>query len=283
MTTNQCPFCNQSNLADEKFCSACGSVLNLVPCPKCDAVNEKTAATCYRCHTEFKTGAADALRAPRETTQDAVLTRADLPVAESAQSTRQALVVLGIVLIAVTVASYYAYRQLPVTPSPGTTGIGATIGTTSGAASATDPATRADSGGISKKPDPSPGSRPPSPAGEITRKPEARPAVVVEPARVAAVPVPAEAASAPVGTTPPPVAPVPAPAAPAPAPVAAASAPPAVASAGEQSASPKPDPRRSRYSVAGGVDGGRTKPPAQCTEAIAALGLCTLKSNQPRQ
>ena len=272
MTTNQCPFCSHENVADEKFCSACGSVLNLVPCPKCEAVNKKTAATCYRCHTEFEPAPADALPAPRETTQDAVLARAEPPVAESAKSKRQPPFVVGIVLIAFAVASYFSYRQLTVTPTSGT----ADTGATSSEAPATAPAAKAAISGVSKKPDASPSLRAPALAGENPRTPEASLSVAMELPPVAAAPAPTAVASAPVATTLPPSAPAPAPAAAAPAPAAAAPAP-------EQSTSPKPDPRRSRYSVAGGVDGGRTKPPAQCTEAIAALGLCTLQSNQTRQ
>lgn len=264
MTTNQCPFCNHENLADEKFCSTCGSVVNLVPCPNCDAVNEKTATTCYRCHTEFKPSAADALGAPKQKIQDAVLAGADPPVAKAARSKGQSLVVGGIVMIAVAVAFYFAYWQRTELPASGNTGIEAT----SSSAPAVAPVAKAGIGGISKKPDASPGSPASAPAGGNSGAPEGKPAVAAEPAPVVESPAPVAAAPQPIEAPPP--------AAAAPAPVVAAPAP-------EQFPSPKPGPRPSRHSAAGGLDGGRSKPPAQCTEAIAALGLCTLQSNQTRQ
>jgi len=44
-----CRFCGHATAPDAKFCSACGAQVNLLPCPRCGAVNDKAAAACYQC------------------------------------------------------------------------------------------------------------------------------------------------------------------------------------------------------------------------------------------
>jgi hypothetical protein len=44
-----CPFCERLNPSDSMFCNACGTPLQLVPCPSCGAVNDPTATTCHQC------------------------------------------------------------------------------------------------------------------------------------------------------------------------------------------------------------------------------------------
>ena len=49
MSLTQCRFCEQANPRDSRFCNACGGQLNLAPCPRCGAVNDITATSCYQC------------------------------------------------------------------------------------------------------------------------------------------------------------------------------------------------------------------------------------------
>ena len=50
MVLNTCRFCEHENRADAKFCSECGAQLNLLACPRCGAVSDITAESCYQCH-----------------------------------------------------------------------------------------------------------------------------------------------------------------------------------------------------------------------------------------
>lgn len=46
----ECPACGHRNVADAKFCNACGSPVDLIVCPQCDAINPRDGAYCYNCH-----------------------------------------------------------------------------------------------------------------------------------------------------------------------------------------------------------------------------------------
>jgi hypothetical protein len=49
MSQTQCPYCDRVNPAGSKFCNACGAPLYLVPCSQCGAVNEAAATKCRQC------------------------------------------------------------------------------------------------------------------------------------------------------------------------------------------------------------------------------------------
>src|SRR5205085_268336 len=53
-----CRFCGHATAPDAKFCSACGAQVNLLPCPRCGAVNDKAAAACYQCKRPLSGGPA---------------------------------------------------------------------------------------------------------------------------------------------------------------------------------------------------------------------------------
>lgn len=50
MVLNPCRFCEHENPANSNFCSQCGGQLNLLACPRCGAVSDITAESCYQCH-----------------------------------------------------------------------------------------------------------------------------------------------------------------------------------------------------------------------------------------
>lgn len=110
MSPNSCPFCEQVNPADAKFCNACGGALHLLPCPRCGAVSDVTATTCYQCHSQL----------PGRGT-DEHGTAAPVAEVSKALPRRTSRVIVGTaVLAAIAVLGYYTYsqRSLVVAPQP---------------------------------------------------------------------------------------------------------------------------------------------------------------------
>ena len=54
-----CRFCAHENAAGSKFCSECGGALNLLPCPRCGAVNDVKKNFCYQCRHQLSGCATD--------------------------------------------------------------------------------------------------------------------------------------------------------------------------------------------------------------------------------
>lgn len=130
MLQNSCPFCEQVNPADAKFCNACGGALHLLPCPRCGAVSDVTATTCYQCSGPLPgRGTGEAEPMPRAAEAPKPVPRRPRVFAGAA------------VLAAIAVLGYYGYRQSsPVdVPQP--------AAASSEAASSGDPAGTAAVGG----------------------------------------------------------------------------------------------------------------------------------------
>ena len=53
MSSPKCLFCGHGNPADAKFCNECASPLHLKPCNECDAINDRSAESCYKCGADF--------------------------------------------------------------------------------------------------------------------------------------------------------------------------------------------------------------------------------------
>jgi hypothetical protein len=49
----QCLFCKHLNPADAIFCNECGTQLNLQPCKRCGAIDDRAAEKCYKCGASF--------------------------------------------------------------------------------------------------------------------------------------------------------------------------------------------------------------------------------------
>jgi len=108
MSLNSCPFCEHGNPADAKFCSACGGALHLVPCPRCGAVSDVTAITCYQCHGQLPGRGTDAL--------DPAPPAAEVSKALPRRYSR--MIVGTAILAAVAVLGYYSYRQRSLVDAP---------------------------------------------------------------------------------------------------------------------------------------------------------------------
>lgn len=108
MDLNACPYCDHGNPAEAKFCNACGGALHLVPCPRCGAVSEITAISCYQCNAKLPGRRTDA--------PDAV------PPAEAAlrpMPLRRTRAIAGATaLAAIAVLGYYGYHQRPLGEAP---------------------------------------------------------------------------------------------------------------------------------------------------------------------
>ena len=254
MPLTRCRYCEHDNPADAKFCGSCGGALTLPPhlasCPRCGTVNPITATVCCWCN-------------------DQLHRRKSLP------RTRSKVIVGAAVLAAVAVLGYYTYRQSPYADAH------------PASAASGDPADR------------------PAPAAALL---DENAAVAPKPAAANGAAVPAVPAASPSGT--PPAAPV----------RAAANQPRTgrepvksqEAKAGEsalfrpeactQAAAAlglcatksiqkkKPETAAveaaiKRPTTTGGVSAGAQEPPRPpaCTEAVAALGLCTPKPTQRRE
>jgi hypothetical protein len=50
-----CPYCRHVNKRGARYCADCGAALHLKPCPKCGKVDEVTATRCINCGTAFPT------------------------------------------------------------------------------------------------------------------------------------------------------------------------------------------------------------------------------------
>lgn len=61
MLRTECTFCDHANPPQSKFCNACGAPLHLTLCSNCDALNDKTASTCYKCDTALPSSRIEAL------------------------------------------------------------------------------------------------------------------------------------------------------------------------------------------------------------------------------
>lgn len=49
MLRRECPYCEHVNPPGSKFCNACGAPLHLLPCSHCGAVNDAAAKACREC------------------------------------------------------------------------------------------------------------------------------------------------------------------------------------------------------------------------------------------
>ena len=53
MLSSKCLFCGRVNPGDAKFCNDCASPLHLKPCHECDAINDRSTQSCYKCGADF--------------------------------------------------------------------------------------------------------------------------------------------------------------------------------------------------------------------------------------
>jgi len=250
MSLERCPFCEQPTAADAKFCSACGGALHLLPCSRCGAVNDVTATTCYQCSGPLGARRTDAPVAA-------------VPAAEVLRpAPRRAQVLAGAaVLAAIAVLGYYGNRQsspvdVPLPPP----------------ASSEAAAAKSDDGALTQTPAAPPPEAPLADQAdqhpEESRRPNAAAGLILRPRADVA------------GT-------------------AGRQAPPrqevctdAVAALGLCTMTPEERKLAeavaarkaavARTEAADGGSAGRDEPPRQasCTEAIAALGLCTPTSTR---
>jgi Double zinc ribbon len=108
MSLNACPYCDHGNPAESKFCNACGGALHLVPCPRCGAVSDVTATSCYQCKA--------ILRGSRTDAPDTALPTGEVP--GPLPRWRPRAIAGTAVLAVVAVLGYYGFRQRPLVEAP---------------------------------------------------------------------------------------------------------------------------------------------------------------------
>lgn len=108
MSVTQCRFCDHVNPAGAKFCSECGGALHLLPCPRCGAVSQVTAAVCYQCQAKLPWHAAET---PASAAPSAVLSQPSIRWHSPA-------IVGTAIIAAVAILGYYGYRQVSLADSP---------------------------------------------------------------------------------------------------------------------------------------------------------------------
>src|SRR5262245_6813086 len=271
-----CPVCEHVNPPDSRFCNACGAPLPLVPCHRCRALNEPRAARCHQCDawwpgkavvrssspTEAPDAAGSGVRTAETRTQPiarplsvgAYRHRVN-PAARLLRLPVWGLaVIVGTVALAASVAGgYYAYRGRQAVDA-------SRFGAASGAARG--------------------GGGPAAIGGLVNPSESARGAAPVAADAQPTAPAPdGSAAAMRPGTT---------------APVEARSAPtpPVAGSSGEAITSPRRAAAEAKAPADPAGPRPRTAAPrvieqpprvGPCTEAVAALGLCTPESAQRRR
>jgi hypothetical protein len=129
MFPTRCPFCEHSNPAGAKFCGECGGALHLVPCPSCGAVNQVTASACYQCRRPLQ-GRGVTAPAPSLPTDlsdllpgsiSGTAVPESLPVAvvrESLPRRRSRAIVGTVIVVAIAALGYNTYRQRSLMDKP---------------------------------------------------------------------------------------------------------------------------------------------------------------------
>ncbi|WP_300455024.1 zinc ribbon domain-containing protein [Accumulibacter sp.] len=78
-----CLFCKHTNPAEASFCNECGSPLHLQPCEQCGAIDKRSAASCHKCGAEFPPYVTSELSAESVADEiDAVLATLDAPYSD---------------------------------------------------------------------------------------------------------------------------------------------------------------------------------------------------------
>jgi len=257
MALIRCRYCEHNNPADSKFCSACGGALtlpvHLASCPRCGTVNPVKATVCCWCNGQLSG-------------------RRPLPH-------RRSRVIVGTAaLAAVAVLGYYTYRQSsfadapqPPPASSDSGGRGAPVDPVvldaGAAAGEAKSASAGDSAGVAS-PAPSPSEAPPAAPMR---------AAVTQP-RAGRQPVKSQEAKAN-----------------GPEPFRSEACTEAAAALGlcatksvqkkepEAAAAVEPAIKRRQTTGAGSAGGQEPPRPQTCTEAVAALGLCTPTPTQRRE
>jgi hypothetical protein len=224
MFLNTCPFCEHGNPADSKFCNACGGALHLVPCARCGAVNDVTATACYQCHGQLRGRGTDAL--------DPAQPSADVSMPLPRPHYR--VIVGTAVFAAIAVLGYYSYHQRSLVDAPETPAASSEASVRGGPA---------DAGVIRRN----------AAAGDTT---PAKADDSVQPATPLAGPTPAVGNKARSGREP-------------------------VESRKAKAAAAPIAPTKASNEVRVGER--RPSRPEVCTEAVAALGLCTMKPGQKKE
>ena len=118
MSLIRCPYCEQGNPAEARFCNACGGALHLpshlASCPRCGTVNPVAATVCCWCRAQLPGRKGALVPVPPAAEVSTSLPRRRFRVI-AGTAVLSALVVVGSALV---IAGYYTYRQRSLADAP---------------------------------------------------------------------------------------------------------------------------------------------------------------------
>jgi len=144
MFLSECPICEHENPAASRFCNACGAPLHLGPCPHCEAMNDLADTHCYKCgdvlagglfaacettpaaHQSSKGDSSDTiamvstiggLESPIDSAPSTAATPLAIHAAPAAPRRAYAIVATAVAAIVAVVAFYALRQQAPVDAS----------------------------------------------------------------------------------------------------------------------------------------------------------------------
>jgi hypothetical protein len=292
MFATVCAFCDHTNPAGSSFCNECGASLQLNLCPGCEAINHRNATNCHKCGAALPNASSieviandsllgESVGPPASTTVIAAMSPVideAIPAPEAKPALplrRSSAAFVALPLIAVAAVVYYAYHNRDVAPPDSTSMRHSAAITERSTVMGTSEV------GDRKALEARPETMATNSADAKTELPSAlneeEPAQI-EPAPAESKPDNASASENPPEEHPPP-----------------AESPPAAAPTRSARDGPRPKPRDRGGSVPAsksgpGVSiapptlrppspGAGFQPPAACSDAVAALGLC--KRNNP--
>jgi hypothetical protein len=126
MSTGICAVCAHANPAGASFCNACGASLQLALCHACEAINDRSASFCHKCGVALPGEPSASPMGP--TPPSTSVTPVTSSLAEEARARRNVKaalpatpVFLALVVLALAGAAYYAYVTVGTAPPASST------------------------------------------------------------------------------------------------------------------------------------------------------------------
>jgi len=114
MSTGTCALCAHVNPAGASFCNECGASLQLVLCHACEAINDRSAASCHKCGVALPAASSVSEMGPTPpSTSVTPVTSSLAKEARARRNVKRALpatpAFVALVVVALGAAAYYAY------------------------------------------------------------------------------------------------------------------------------------------------------------------------------
>lgn len=114
----QCLFCDHDNPVAAKYCMECGAQLTLKLCMQCEAVNDRSAASCHSCRSAFpaepmakRAGTADSIHEALLSSDRSLHKQSR----KAGRAWRMPLLISALIMLAA--ITYFLYRQSSLPPT----------------------------------------------------------------------------------------------------------------------------------------------------------------------